>query len=252
MAIKTYQWKASTRYNSTTTLSHGVTPDDPSWHGSTSETGSQTFAYWFRDANVMVGGAYTDANSSRVVVSVTDSWTASYDSHNNLTIHITTTVNSIVRDDIQGTNTDTPGRILSLYRQQGGTLIQSFTDNQVATAHTISGSLAIAEYTFTLAPGQNASRNSLFLHNEVIGLSSWDEISLGIEIRNPQPADYRPHKVWNGSAWMSHNRSAGALNIRTTSTWQECRTVGDGTMTDNPPYTRHQDGWRDSRLIGQE
>lgn len=254
MAVKDYQWKANTRYSSTTTLSHGVSPDDPNWHNSTSETGTATFSYWFRDANVLVGGSYRDSDSSRCMVNVTDSWSVSFDNRNYMTVHLTTTINAIVRDDCQGTNTDTPGRYIDIYREQGGALVQRFTDLQVATPHPILGSpMTLADYTFTLAPGEDLSKSSLFLHNEVIGISSWDEIHLGIEFKNIQPRDYRPGWNWNGSSAMSHNRNGGAANIRgNSSNWIEMRTIGDGTMTNTPPYIRNASGWQDMRLIGNQ
>ena len=253
MATKEYQWRTSNWYNSTTPLSHGVDPDDQTWHTTTSETGSQTATYWYRDANVMVGGVYNDANSSRVNVSITESWTVSFDNNNLMTVTVDTTINSIVRLDAVGSNTDTPGRRLDFYRYQGGTLLQTFTDTQVATPHTISNGFTLPSYTFTLAPGQSLSQNSLFLHNEVIGGASWDEINLGVELLNPQPANYRPGEVWNSSAWLSHNRSGGSANIRTnSSSWQEMRTHGNGVAENDPPLIRYSDGWKTQRLIGQE
>lgn len=253
MAVKNYQWRASTRYNSTTSLSHGVIPDDSSWHTSTSETGSQTFSYWYRDANVEVGGSYNDANSSRVVVNVTDSWTVSVDNRNYLTVHLVTAINSIVRDDCVGINQDTPGRYIDIYREAGGELVRRFTDTQIATPHDISGSFTLAEHTFTLAPGEGLSKNSLFLHNEVIGISSWDEINMGIEIKNVLPRDYRPGEDWNGSTWMSHNRSGGAANIFNGSGWTEMRTLdGNGVIGGDSPYIFNGSAWANQREIGQE
>lgn len=64
--------------------------------------------------------------------------------------------------------------------------------------------------------------------------------------------DYRPGAVWNGSNWLSHNRGAGAANIRTGSSWQTMRTVNGGVGTDNPPFLRHSSGWKNQRRVGQE
>lgn len=252
MAVKNYRWRANTRYNSTTTLSYGVI-GDTSWHTSTSETGSETVTYWYRDANVAVGGQYRDSDSSRVMVSVTDSWTVSIDNRNYMTVHLVTTINSIIRDDCVGTNQDTPGRYIDIYREQGGALVQRFTDNQVATPHTISGPLTLADYTFVLAPGEDLSKSSLFLHNEVIGISSWDEIFMGIEFQNILPRDYRPGMDWNGSTWMSHNRNGGAASIFNGSNWQEMRTIdGNGVTGGDPPYIYNGSNWANQRQIGQE
>lgn len=252
MATKSYQWRTSNWYNSTTPLSHGVIPDDQTWHTSTSETGSQTTTYWYRDANVAVGGVYSDANSSRVTLSITESWTVSFSNANLMTVTVNTVINSIVRDDVVGSNQDTPGRQIDISRSAGGIVRQSFTDLQVGTAHTISGSFTLDSHTFTIEPGHDYSRNSLFLHNEVIGRDSWDEINLGIEFKNTQPADYVPGKIWNGSIWLSHNRSGGTADIRNNSgAWVQMRTVNGGTDSDNPPFIRHTSGWKNMRLIGQ-
>lgn len=253
MATKPYRWRTSNWYSSTTTLSHGVDPDDQSWHDTNSETGTQSATYWYRDANVMVGGTYSDSNSSRVNIVVSQSWTVDFDSRNNMMVTIDTVVNSITRLDAVGSNTDTPGRTLNFYHYSGGPLLQSITDTQVATPHTISNGFALSTYTFTIAPGQGLSRNSLFLHNEVVGGASWDDINLGIEFLNLQPADYRPGETWDGAVWESHNRNGGAAAIRSAGgLWQEMRTIAGGEDSGNPPTIRHGDSWKNMRLIGRE
>lgn len=254
---KTYQWRAATDYRSTTTLSWGVTPSDKSdWQTETpSGTAiSGTWTYWYRDANVMVGGGYNDANSSRVAVSITDSWTANIDSRNNLTIVLTTTLNSIVRDDLRGSNVDSPGRQIRAYTEQGGTEIFSYTDNALASAHPIlTTPIVVAQRTLVIPPESSTSvQSSLYYHNEVVGLPSYDDIWLGVQFRNPLPADYRPGATWNGSNWMSHNRDNGAAGIYNGSSYAELRTVDGGSGTDNPPYIRHSDAWKNMRLVGNE
>lgn len=65
--------------------------------------------------------------------------------------------------------------------------------------------------------------------------------------------DYRPGAVTNpGGSWLSHNRANGAANIRTASTWRTMRTVNGGVGSDNPPFMRHQSGWRNMRRVGSE
>lgn len=256
---KNYEWRATTTYQSDTSLSYGVTPStQSSWQTEdVDEPKSGTYTYWFRDSNTAWQGAYQDILSSRVALSITQSWTTSIDNRNNLTVTITTTVNSIVRDDIQApagySDSNTPGRNITLYKEQGGAAVGSWTDNQVATAHTISGVLSLGTETFTLAPGQTTVvRPSLYLHNQTVGMSSYDDIWMGVQFRNPLPADYRPGKTWNGTTWVSHNRTSGATNIKTTSNWREMRTYDGGAGADNPPYIRHSNDWRNQRLIGQE
>lgn len=254
---KTYQWRAATDYRSTTDLSWGVIPSGQSdWQTATpsSTAMGDTWTYWYRDANVMVGGVYSDANSSRVAISVTDSWTASIDNRNNLTIVLTTTLNSIVRDDLRGSNANSPGRQIRAYTEQGGTEIFSYTDNALASAHTILDSpIVIAQRTLVIPPESSTSvQSSIYYHNETIGLPSYDDIWLGVQFRNPLPKDYVPGATWNGSNWMSHNREGGTAGIYNGSSYAEMRTVDGGSGTDNPPYIRHSDAWKNMRLIGNE
>lgn len=254
-----YQWKADTDYRSSTTLSHGVNPSGQmDWQ--TAEigvAGSGTWEYWFRDSNTTYAGSFQDLLSSRCVVSVSETWNTSVDTQNNLTVTITTTLNSIIRDDIRHPagvyDQDTPGRDLNLYREEGGTLIRNWRDNQVATAHTIfQGPLVLDTYTFILAPGQNAYRPSLFLHNQVVGATSFDDIGLGVSFRNPLPADYRPGERKVNGAWMSHNRTVGKCERKVNGVWTEMRTLNGGVGTDNPPSRKQSGLWYNQRKVGQE
>ena len=252
---KTYKWRASTRFKSTSTLSHGVTPaDQDTWQTAGEGTLSGSYTYWYRDANVAGPSGYTNANSSRVKVSVTESWDATIDNSNNLIITIRTTINSIVRDDLRGSNQNTPGREIKIYRVQGGSAVVSVTDNQVATAHTIwSGPKVLDEYTFTLAPGEHLERSSLYLHNKTVGYNSYDDIWFGIQFRNDLPADYVPGATWNGSKWLSHNRTGGTADLYNGSTWNQMRTVsGDGDTTGDPPYIQTGSKWVNQRNIGED
>lgn len=207
--MATYQWRATTSYQSDTSLSYGS--DGPTnWQTANTGDLSGSYTYWYRDANVASGGVYSDANSNRVAISITESWNASVDSMNNLTVTIITTLNSIVRDDLRGANQNSPGRHINVYREQGGAAVLSLTDTSAGTAHTIwSGPLTLAQYTFTLAPGQNATRSSLYVHNQTIGYSSYDDIWVGVQFRNPLPAPVLYTLNYNA------NGGSGAPNAQT-------------------------------------
>lgn len=260
---KQYKWRAATDYKSDTTLSYGVTPNtQTSWQTANEGPLSGTWTYWYRDANVSGPGGFTDANSSRVAVNLTESWTATIDNHNNLTITVNTTINSVVRDDLKGVNQNTPGRNIDIYRVEGGAAVLSLTDTQLASAHTIwSGPLLLDSYTFTLAPGQNLERSSLYLHNQTMGAVSYDDIWFGIQWQNPLPKDYRPGATLdtNTSVWKSHNRTNGACHILSNTgnmTWQECRTLnGDSGGQGNPPLILHAanaNSWYNQKKLGKE
>lgn len=207
-----YKWKASTSYKSDTSLSYGVDPSTwDSWQ--TASTGHQspgTITYWYRDANVGPGGVWSDSNSSRVAISLSESWDASIDDLNNLTISVTTTINSVVRDDLRGQNADNPGRNINIYQEQGAAAVLSLTDNNLTSAHTIwSGPVTLSNYTFTLAPGQSAERSTLYVHNQTIGTASYDDIWAGIHFLNdlPAPTTYNLYYDMNGGSGGPANQS---------------------------------------------
>lgn len=210
--MATYKWRATTSYRSDTSLSYGSDPS--TWQNwQTANPGHQapgTITYWYRDANVSSGGVWSDANSSRVAISLSESWDASIDDLNNLTVTITTTINSVVRDDLRGSNQNTPGRNINIYREQGGAAVLSLSDTALASAHTIwAGPVTLSVYSFTLAPGQSAERSSLYVHNQTIGYASYDDIWAGIQFRNdlPSPTTYRVNYDANGGSGAPANQS---------------------------------------------
>lgn len=256
MAEKTYKWKATTNYRSDTSLSYGVTPATQSdWQIAQEGALSGSWTYWYRDANVAGPAGYTDANSSRVAVSLTEAWNATIDNRNNLTIVITTTINSVIRDDLRGVNQNTPGRYINVYREEGGSPVLSLTDTQLASAHTIyNGPMTLDQYTFTLAPGESLQRSSLYLHNQVIGMSSYDDIWFGILFLNDLPKETIPHAVRdNNGVWLSHNRPGGDLRLWNGSRWTDnLANIGGGEDCGDPPSTYKSDKWFNSRTFGRE
>lgn len=266
---KTYDWKANLVFESGDPgqLSHGVTPSaQTSWQTANMGTTSPgQYTYWYRDSNTMWAGEFQDILSSRVALAVTQSWTTSVDSRNYLTIVVSTTIDSIVRDDVQHptgySDTNTPGRDIKLYRGDG-TLVFSTVDNQVATAHALSGSIALSPETFVIAPGDpTVVQTSLYLHNQTVGMASYDDIWLGVQFRNTLPKDYRPGATLDTdtSIWKSHNRTNGACHILSdvgNMTWLECRTVdGDSGGQGNPPLILHAadaNSWYNQQLLGKQ
>ena len=256
MANKTYKWKAATTFQSDTSLSYGVTPpDQSSWQTAQEGSLSGSWTYWYRDANVAGPAGYTDANSSRVAVSLTESWTASIDNRNNLTITITTTINSVVRDDLRGVNQNTPGRYINIYREQGGSPVLALTDTQLASARTLySGPMNLDQYTFTLAPGESLQRSSLYLHNQTIGYASYDDIWFGVLFLNDLPAETIPHAVrGNNSDWLSHNRTGGDLRIWNGSRWTDnLANIDGGSGLGDPPSVYKSNKFYNARTFGKE
>lgn len=208
--MATYQWRAKANFDSSVSADNLLTSGSTSgnylnWQTDTIGTShSITEGYYWHDSNTKVGGYYTDSNASRVVVNISENWSTSVDDMNNLTVTITQTVSSFVRDNAQGYNQNTPGRGIELYRDAGSTLLLSLTDYQVATNHTIwDAGMVLSQYSFTLAPGQDLERSSLYVHNYTIGTpQNYDNIWVGVQFKNtlPSPTTYTLNYNANGGS----------------------------------------------------
>lgn len=262
---KNYQWRTdasiiSGGYDGEDT---GIITGSTEWHTTDILTGSTSAQYYFRDSD-----RAQNANSSRVVVSISESWVASISSRNYLTVTLTTTINNIVRDDIRG-NPGTLGRSFFVRREAGGPLIWSLSNDPINYAHTILGTpLTLDSYTFTLAPGENLSRGSVYFRGNTQGHDGdtppsayIDLMWLGTQFRNILPKDYRPGATLNtnNSIWRSHDRTNGACHILSNTSsmhWHECRTVGgDEGEKGNPPLiltAPNANSWRNQKKLGKE
>lgn len=230
----------------------GVSPADSSWHETDTLTGSSTHTYYYRDS-----GCGNDSNSSRVDVSITDSWTCSIDSRNNLTVAVHSVVNSIVRGDIRG-NPNACGTIMvriHLKRERNGADVAVYPNDHewmnMAFTGTIASNVDLGTYTFTLAPGQELSRGTLYLYNDAqVGYD--DEFEMGISFKNILPADYRPGAILSNGQWLSHNRNVGEAHTLGNGSWIEMRTNGGGTEKGNPPSINKNNSWVNQLEIGKE
>lgn len=62
---------------------------------------------------------------------------------------------------------------------------------------------------------------------------------------------YHPGKIWNGSAWMSHDREPGGdARVKSASSWKDMRTIDAPTGKNDPPSIYHDDDWYNMRDIG--
>lgn len=249
----------------------GVIPDDTSWHSTTELSGSNTTQYWYRDSN-----NDDNNNSSRVVISITDVWRASISQQNYLTITVNTTVNSIVRDNIRGNPHagGTAGRTMFFRQNASGPNLWYLANDNINTAHTIMGTpVVIAEHSFTLAPGENATRSTVWFRDNTPGhdsdpLPSYyaDAFDIGVTFRNPLQADYRPGATLRASqtygnvsdgVWVSNNdlnSGSHVLSDVDNMTWKEMRTVGYPTAQGNPPLLLRADNdssWYNMAEIGK-
>lgn len=266
---KQYQWKTDFELVSGGFPGEdtGVLSGDTNWHTTSEMSGTATAQYYYRDADYP---HVDNANSSRVVITIKDEWTATIDRHNNLTIHANTTIENLVRDDLKGTLPTIPRHIYIKQDQNG----QAFLDkiDPVNTVHNIiDAPLVLPEFVFTLAPGEGMERSTVWFRSTTSGNEDLpipniytDIISIGVRFKNILPRDYRPGATLRGAEqWMSttgdyisHNRLNGACHVRTNNSWQECRTTGgfDGEKGNAPLILTadNADSWRDQKLIGKE
>ena len=261
---KNYQWRTNVKIISGGYAGEetGVIPPDTGWRTTDVMTGSSTAEYYFRDSDTG-----ENANSSRVVVSISETWTASIDSRNNLSVTLHTTITGIRRDDLRGTvGTMSVGRSMYMRRRENGSIKWQALNDPINTAHTILGTpFVLDDYSFTLAPGENLTRNSIYFRSNTQGHDAdvppsqyIDLMWMGTQFKNILPKDYRPGTSLdaNTSIWRSHNRLNGACHVLNGSTWQECRTVdGDSGGRGNPPLILHAanaSSWYNQKRLGKE
>lgn len=227
----------------------GANPGGLPWT-SGGATGSHTATYYYSDSNAKrPSGEWGDmANSSQVFLTVTDSWTATTNENNEVIIDLTTTLDSITRGNIKGnpnlnaTNT----RTIQVKRTKGGIILWQVTGNPINQSGTLATNITIGTERIILSPGAASARPSIYIYNHTDGYSgagSTDEMGGGVSFRNNLPADYRPGATWNGFAWVSHNRSGGICDGRTSSTWRTERTQDYPTGQGNPPLLYRNGAW---------
>lgn len=232
----------------------GVVPNDQSWQTTDALSGSVTADYYYHDSPNS-----SDANSTKVVVTLRDDWTASINSRNQLTITLTSTITEIKRTDLTGSVAGDPNRSIYVRRYKGGPILWQIVDVPTYN-HVIATNINLGTYTFTLEPGMDATRDSLYYRNNTSGHDNdtppspyVDEIAMGIQFKNILPADYRPGAIKDsGGVWQSHNRDAGEAHILRSGTWGEMRTIGAPTEKGNPPSIYKDGAWYNQLLIGKD
>lgn len=177
-------------------------------------------------------------------------WTLNND--NSVTITGNITAATLVRNrEYQGSS----GLLFNIYADFNGS--RKFSTTVVGAS---SGSYNLnfpSSFSITVPPLTTSTAASIHYFNQWTEGGSDphyqpDEFTVGLIVTNPNLPDYRPGKIWNGSAWVSHNRAAGFEKINTSSAnTREMRTQDGGVGTGNPP-TIYNERWLNERLIGQE
>lgn len=211
---KQYKWQIQNYYEKDSAennyLTGGADSSDLSWH--TEDEGSKTLGtitYYYHDTNTYwtssgcncCGAGYYDTPGSIVEYPVTQSWTASYDSLNNLTISIHTQIGTVKRSKTPLYNCggqtyydtiNTTPRTIRIYKgSDTQNPFNSTTDNTVGDwgsmdPKTLFNSMDLGTYTLTLAPGSSAEISSLKIDNQSPG--SYDILWAGVRFQNPLQA----------------------------------------------------------------
>lgn len=231
--------------------SNGVTQD---WTETPGDSGTSVVKYWYHDSALT-----SDANSTLVEVTITDTWTATKDPDNTYHVTVHSILNSIVRS-VVGSPTPLSASIFVRRYAGGPNIWTSGGCIDAAAAGSYATDVDLGTFTIDLPPGQETTTHgTVYYRSNICGYDSEtppsiyvDEYWVGINFRNTLPPDYRPWSTWNGSNWLSHNRNAGWSGIWDGSTFKEERTLNGGVGTDNSPYIRYDSEWKNARKTGQE
>lgn len=231
--------------------SNGVTQD---WTETPGDSGTSVVKYWYHDSALT-----SDANSTLVEVTITDTWTATKDPDNTYHVTVHSILNSIVRS-VVGSPAPLSASIFVRRYAGGPNIWTSGGCIDAAAAGSYATDVDLGTFTIDLPPGQETTTHgTVYYRSNICGYDSEtppsiyvDEYWVGINFRNTLPPDYRVWATWDGSQWLSHNRPAGWSGIWDGSTFKEERSLNGGVGTDNPPYVRHSDSWRNGRKVGQE
>lgn len=212
--------------------------------------------YYFHDANNMVNGEYTDANATRVLVMIEQTWSTSVDTYNNLTVTLSTSIGPIVRDNKQGVCDNLPARTMlfftqDLSQQQPRIIIY---DDQVGTERTLDSNVYTETTTFVIPPLSGGNEEpSVTVVDTTATPEQWtDVIWMGAQFRNILPPDYRPGATRDNSVWQSHNRPTGNSHVYDGTKFLEMRTIGAPTEMGIPPSILHDNKWYNMNKIGKD
>lgn len=263
MAEPYYSWAPSSKIISDGYEGEDVNtiPSNPTPTITTATSGQSTFQCYYRDSSIE-----KNCCSTRVLITGHDEWEVSgVDQYNVLLLQVHTIVDSIVRDDkIETCGTLPPPSpngywLYNIFIGRNADNKKLVVQNSyIAGLGTLAKNIDLGYYTLRIAPGTGTSRNSLYVQNDAVKWVGPDDpkyhdiFQMGIQFTNLLPVVYRPGEVWNGSTYLSHNRSAGARNIWTGAAWQECTTSNGPTGSNNPPTIWNGTRNQNMRLIGQE
>lgn len=231
--------------------SNGVTQD---WTETSGDSGTSTVKYWYHDSQML-----SDANSTIVEVTVTDSWTATRDPDNTYHVTVHSVLNSIVRS-VVGSPTALSAAMFVRRYAGGPNLWTSGGCVNAAASGSYANNVDLGTFTIDLPPGQETTTHgAVYYRSNICGHDGdtppsiyVDEYWLGINFRNVLPRDYRAGSTYDNGNWYSHDRSAGWAGVWDGNSFKEMRTYDGGVGSDNPPLIKHDSGWKNQRKVGLE
>lgn len=232
--------------------SNGVTQD---WTETPGSSGSSTVTYYYHDS-----AQTSDANSTIVYVTVTDTWTATKDSDNTYHVTVHSVLDSITRQ-VVGSPSALSAAIFVRRYPGGPDIWTSGGCINAAAAGAHATNVDLGTYTIDLPPGHETdTHGAIYYRSNICGHDAdtppsiyIDEYWIGINFRNILPPDYRPGDTYDNGIWYSHNRSSGWAGVYDGASFREMRTVnGDGVTSGDPPYIYNGSDWVNERKVGQE
>ena len=232
--------------------SDGVIQD---WTDTSGDSGSHTVTYYYHDSTLQ-----TDANSTIVRVTITDEWSAVKNNDNSYDVTVRSVINSITRTVVGSPAAYSVSMFARRYAGGPNMWTSGGCVNAAANA-THATNVDLGTFVIHLPPGQETVthgtiyfRSNTCGHDDDTPPSAYiDEFWMGINFRNILPPDYVPGDTYDNGQWWSHDRNGGAAKLYTGSSWSEnMRTINGAVGTDNPPLIKHDDAWKNMRLIGEK
>lgn len=238
----------------------GTIPETPTTVTTSATSGQSTYQCYYRDSVKA-----QNCSSTRVLMTGHDEWEIlGVDQYNVMTVEVHTRIESIVRDDKVETCGAIPPRqgntadyVIRLRRTETSPILWDSGNVYIGAMGTILANYDLGRTILRIPPGDNNGQPTMYLESHYApGLNLPDEkyhdiFQIGLRFTNLLPVVYRPGEVWDGSTYLSHNRSGGARNIWTGGSWQECTTMNGPNGSDNPPTIWNGSRNENMRLIGQ-
>lgn len=124
-------------------------------------------------------------------------------------------------------------------------MVRDLVNNLAPAQLTSSGYLRINTWTLHAAPTYTSDDYFPYAYPNQ---AASQVVAAGVDIK----LDYRPGETYDGTAYMSHNRSDGVCEVHENGAWTSMRTDGYPTAKGNPPEVYHNGTYFNMGKTGQE